>query len=184
MSMKMKLIHTNIHIKKKKSLSNTEMKRKKWTYIMAMETCLRSVSKLRKLESDWAQKIIASHELSLYCQKKKKNKNHKHKNFKSMHRLRSTLKGSGESRGPWTWRRRCRRWRRWSRSNRRGDLEGSPSEPRMASPPTAYVDRLPSLSSRAMTSQIRFVSISSLSCSVWKCGSVATSCASAQLTSM
>ena len=32
--------------------------------------------------------------------KKKKNKNHKHKNFKSMHRLRSTLKGSGESRGP------------------------------------------------------------------------------------
>lgn len=34
---------------------------------MAMEICLRSVSIFRMLASDWAQNMIASHELSLYC---------------------------------------------------------------------------------------------------------------------
>lgn len=41
----------------------------KKTYMEAMETCFRSFSTFLMLTSDWAQKIIASHEQSLYCQK-------------------------------------------------------------------------------------------------------------------
>jgi hypothetical protein len=38
----------------------------------AMETCLNSASKFFMLARDWAQKIIANHEHSLYCNKKQK----------------------------------------------------------------------------------------------------------------
>lgn len=41
------------------------------TYIKAMDTCLRSFSIFFMFAKDWAQNIIANHEHSLYCRKRK-----------------------------------------------------------------------------------------------------------------